>query len=378
MKIQAFSSSSLTESIVSFIQFLRSHAFNTGIEESKVALIAADHNLFKDELNFKYALKTICCTSPDEINVFEGLFHLYWNTNPTDTLEKFRKGGIAIAGNKVNSSTVFLGFGQSSASKHESKQIAGANEAERLRRTDFSKVAQMDAKQLEELADKLFRQMSVRLRRRLKTSLRDGFMDYSKTIRHSLGFGGEPIYLYHRERKQKKPRLIVFLDVSGSMDKYSFYLLRFICALKMQFRQLEAFAFSTKLRRISGALRSNQLEIILQTLTEQADHWSGGTRIGECLRDFNERYATLLLNGSPVILILSDGLETGELSQLDHQMRKLNSRTKKLIWLNPLKGSAGYEPSAGGMKIALPSIHEFRSAHNIQSMIELENILFNV
>ena len=120
--------------------------------------------------------------------------------------------------------------------------------------------------------------MAVRMRRRMKQIRRKGQINLRRTIRKSIASGGEPIDLYHKARSPKKQRLIVLLDVSGSMDKYSFFLLRFICALSEHFRQLEAFVFSTSLIKVSKALQHNRLDMALAAIEAQADNWCGGTR----------------------------------------------------------------------------------------------------
>ncbi len=170
----------------------------------------------------------------------------------------------------------------------------------------------------------------------------------------------------------------MLLDVSGSMDKYSFYLLRFIYALKRHFRSMEAFVFSTKLVSITKAMKWMQIDAVLHDIASHADHWSGGTRIGECMQTFNDRYAKYILHGSPIVIILSDGLETGNPVHLAKEMEKIKNRSKSVIWLNPLKGMQGYEPIAAGMQAALPSIHRFESAHNLESLLELEDLLHHV
>ena len=199
-----------------------------------------------------------------------------------------------------------------------------------------------------------------------------------RTIRRSISAGGEPIELFFKSKKPKKHRLIVLLDVSGSMDKYSFYLLRFVCALREHFRQAEAFVFSTSLIRITKALQHNYLEAVLVAISQKADNWSGGTKIGDCLRQFNEQYGKRMLNGLPFVIILSDGLDTGSPEIVGKELQKIRRRSKKTIWLNPLKGMKGYEPIARGMKEALPSIDDFRTAHNLESLLALENILNDV
>ena len=276
---------------------------------------------------------------------------------------------------KTNATLVMLGRGDKQEEETDAKNVSGANEKERLKKTDLAFVKETDAEQLETIARKLFREMAVRMRRRMKSSTKKGRINLRRTIRYSISYGGEPIELFRKSQKPKKQRLIVLLDVSGSMDKYSFYLLRFICALKEHFRQLEAFLFSTQLLRVTRALQLNRIDQILQTVSNQAEHWSGGTRIGTCLHQFNERYSKLLLNGSPIVLILSDGLDTGTPEELQKEMKYIKGKARKLIWLNPLKGMKGYAPIAKGMSAALPSIDEFRSAHNLESLLELENIL---
>jgi uncharacterized protein len=376
MKQQAFQTSSLTESIVAFAQFLRSHGLNAGLQETQDALQAADTNLFTSRLHFKYALKTIFCNSPEERMVFEKLFLLFWDTNPIDMRENKNKTSVQGSVNKkANASLVMLGFGKAEEETEEAKQVSGANETERLKRTDLAKLTEMEADKLEEIAKKLCRQMAIRLRRRMKDSRGQGQINLRRTIRHSIAYGGEPLDLLRKSRTPKKQRLIVLLDVSGSMDKYSFFLLRFICALRENFRQLEAFVFSTSLKRISKSLQFNRLDFVLNAVSDMADNWSGGTRIGECLRNFNEQYGKRMLNGSPVVLILSDGLDTGDTDMLSKELQYIQRRAKKIIWLNPLKGMKGYEPTAKGMSAAMPSIHDFRAAHNLDSLLELENIL---
>ena len=379
MKIQAYETSTITESIVAFAQFVRSHGVNIGIEETELALLAAEKKLLPDRTNFKNALKVIFCTNPEERQLYEKLFSLYWETNPVDLRETKNKTSIqGVVEKKVNRSLVMLGRGKTAEEMAEAKNVSGANEAERLQKTDFAAIQEMDARLLEEIAAKLFKEMSVRLRRRMKESRKEGPINLRRTIRRSISAGGEPIELFHRSKKRKKHRLIVLLDVSGSMDKYSFYLLRFVCALREHFRQAEAFVFSTSLIRISKALQHNYLDSVLSAISQKADNWSGGTKIGDCLKQFNDQYGKRMLNGLPFVIILSDGLDTGAPEILGQELKKIKRRSKKTIWLNPLKGMKGYEPIARGMKEAIPSIDDFRTAHNLESLLALENILNDV
>ena len=378
-KIQAFQTNSLSEGIVSFAQFARDHGLNVGIQETQDALQASSLGILNNREVFRHALKSLFCASSEEMMVFDQLFSLYWDTNPID-LQK-RKGKVNIQGSvnkKANASLVMLGMGNAQAEPEEdAKNVSGANEAERLKKTDLSLLTLMEAEQLEEIARKLCKQMAVRMRRRMKYNRKHGMLHLRKTIRRSIASGGEPIQLFHQLKTPKKQRLIVLLDISGSMDKYSFFLLRFICALRDHFRQLEAFVFSTSLKRITKAMQPQQIERVLKNISDNTDHWSGGTRIGECMQQFNDLFGKRMLNGSPTVLILSDGLDTGDADLLGSELQKIHARSKRTIWLNPLKGMKGYQPLAKGMKAALPSVDDFRSAHNLESLLELEKLLMH-
>ena len=224
MKIQAYETSTVTESIVAFAQFVRSHGLNIGVEETELALLAAEKKLLPDRKNFKNALKVIFCTTPEERQLFEKLFILYWDTNPMDLRETKNKTSVhGVVEKKTNRSLVMPGRGKTEEETAEAKNISGANEAERLQKMDFAAIHEMDARLLEEIAAKLFKEMSVRLRRRMKESRKEGPINFRRTIRRSIGAGGEPIELFHKSKRPKKHRLIVLLDVSGSMDKYRFF-----------------------------------------------------------------------------------------------------------------------------------------------------------
>ena len=363
---------------MAFGQFARSHGLKVGIQQTHDAVIAAREIGFTNRSAFKFALKPLFCTSPEEGNAFERLFELYWDTNPIDLTNK-NKTTIQGANKKQSpGSLVMMGQGKIEGEMDEGRTLTGASETERLRMTDFSKLTSVEAHQLEKIAEKLFKEMTLRLRRRMKENRRVGQINMRRTIRRSIGYGGEPIDLFYKSQKARPRRLVILLDVSGSMDKYSFFLLRFIFALREHFRQLEAFIFSTKLIRISEVLAGNQFEHVSGLLSRQADNWSGGTRIGQCLEEFNERYGKRILNGSPTIIILSDGLDTGDPENLGRELIKIQSRSKRIVWLNPLKGMNNYQPVQRGMIAALPCIDDFRAAHNLRSLLELENILEDV
>ena len=368
----------LTEAIVGFGQYSREHGLNVGIQETLEALEASQIGLLNDQDQFRYSLKSLFCTCEDDIQHFEELFAEYWNQKKP---RPHYRTSIKIEKNKIeygHHSLVWMGRGNNNGAEAESKSMSGANEKERLRKTDFAKVAEIDSQELDQLAAKLWREMSVRLSRRQRVPVKRGRIDLRRTIRTSIGQGGDPMLLVRKGRRPRKKRLVVLLDVSGSMDKYSFYLLRFVYALQQHFEKVETFVFSTRLVRITDHLADKGLDATLKLLAEHNQHWSSGTRMGECLRTFNQKYGKRILARSPLTIVLSDGLDTGQPELLHQELQRTARYSRKLIWLNPLKGMKGYEPTAKGMNAALPVVDIFSSAHNLDSLLELENYLLDV
>ncbi len=367
---------SFTQAFIGFSQLCRSHELNVGIHENQEALIAATEGLWGEYLPFKYALTAIYCTRQDELERFDKLFEDYWSMK-----KELRKGETKYK-NKSNvkkknkGSAVMMGLGGDNAEDgdNEAKNTSGATDNEALRKTDFAHVEQMESEILEELAVQLWRQMSLRLKRKTKVG-KKGKINIQNTIRRNLSNGGNMLELIRRKKKIQKYRLVILLDVSGSMDKYSFYLLRFIHTLRENFEQVEAFIFSTELVRITDFLNKKSIGETLSMLSLNTQAWSSGTKIGECLKTFNDRYAKRVLNGKTLTIVLSDGLDTGEPDDLHDQLAKIKLRSKRLVWLNPLKGMEGYQPIQRGMQAALPSLDHFGAAHNIESLLALENIL---
>jgi hypothetical protein len=217
--------------------------------------------------------------------------------------------------------------------------------------------------------------MSLRLSRRRKSKNLADRVDMRRTIRRSIPRGGDPIDLVFHGKKLRKHRLVIFLDVSGSMNSYSLFLVRFAYALQKHFKSVNTFLFSTNVVEITDVLRNQDLPEALRGLSQRAAGWAGGTKIGESLKDFNQRHGRKLLSRNTVFIILSDGWETGEPDALAAELRAIRRRVQKLIWLNPLLGLDDYAPVTRGMSAALPYLNVFAAAHNLQSLLALEGYL---
>jgi len=368
--------SSFSDAFIGFVQVARNHGFPSGIQCTKDSFESALFGLWPDKALFEYALTSLFCKEQEDRATFKKLYSQFWKQKGTLIRDKrTNKNRSNIQANSV-STAVMLGTleGDNNKEGEEAKTTTGANSKETLKRTDFANLTKFQSTLLDELSEQLVKEMSQRLKRRKKKS-KKGQIDIANSIRSNIQNGGNIIKLTKKHKKKDKYRLMVLLDISGSMDKYSFYLLKFLWALRTNFKQIEVFTFSTKLMRITDFISDKNMAGALAMVSRNAKHWSSGTKIGACLQDFNDNYAKRYLNGKTMTIILSDGLDTGEPEVLDAAMQQIKLRTKKLIWLNPLKGMRGYEPIQMGMKAALPSLNHFGSAHNFDSLLTLEKIL---
>lgn len=369
---------SFTEALVGFNQVARDYGFTVGLQTSQDSIHAALLGLWTEKDLFKYALAALFCQEEKEKEDFFLLYKRFWLDRGTRIKSKRTYKNEKKVVKKSRSVAVMTDVGESKegGEMEESKNTSGANAKEVVKATDFSQLNPKESELLDELADKLVREMSLRIKRKRKKA-KSGTINLGDSIRKNIQNGGTIIQLLRKARKKEKYRLLILLDVSGSMDKYSYYLLKFLWTLRSHFKYVEVFAFSTVMKRITDQLSDKDIRTAIQNVSAHATHWSSGTKIGDCLETFNDQYARNYLNGKTLTLILSDGLDTGEIETLAQAIHKIKLRSKRLIWLNPLKGMTGYQPIQRGMKTVLPELNHFGSAHNFNSLLDLENILYN-
>ena len=363
-------------SIIEFCQFARTQGLFAGIQQTLTAIEVARSIGKVDRQEFAWALRTALTSSKEEWDVFLQLFDAFWN--PSQQTSKTAAGEARKAKtsqSQASSRKLSIESVGGASSPEGGKAVSGASAQRRIQKMDFSNVPHDDLAPLEEISLRLFRKMSLRLSRRLKIRELAERVDLRRTIRRSIHRGGDPIVLAFQGRKPQQHRLVIFLDVSGSMNSYSLFLVRFAYALQKYFKRVDTFLFSTDVVEISQVLRTHSLPDALDGLSQKAAGWAGGTRIGESLRDFHHRYSRKLLSRNAVFIILSDGWDTGEPEILAEQLRRIRRRVKKSIWLNPLLGLEEYEPVTRGILAALPYVDVFAPAHNLESLLALEKFL---
>jgi uncharacterized protein with von Willebrand factor type A (vWA) domain len=319
------------------------------------------------------ALRCVLVARPEEAEVFDDAFAALFAPPREDAPE----GPVHVRRRTPpGESTVpsLSSWGDQGEGDGSPEDVPGASDMAALASKDFSTFGTEELEEIQRIARRLARRLAARPSRRWKSGRRGPRIDLRRTIRRSLSNAAEALELRFRRRKPRKTRIVAICDVSGSMDLYSRFLLQFLYALQGTVARVESFVFSTELRRVTDVLRQPDYAQVLRALSDEVHDWSGGTRIGECLAAFNRDWPRLV-DGRTVVVILSDGWDTGEPALLGAEMETLQIRSRKLIWLNPLLGSPGYEPLTQGMQAALPHVNVFAPAHNLVALQALERHL---
>lgn len=258
----------------------------------------------------------------------------------------------------------------------EGASQVGASPREHLRTADFAELTPAEARDAAAMLAALRPRLPVRPSRRRLVGRRGKHVAPRLMLRKSLGAGGEPVvWRYWRRRTRVRP-IVLVCDISGSMERYSRFLLRFAHALARSGAPLEVFVFGTRLTRITRELGGERdPDVALRGVAHKVVDWSGGTRIGASLRELNRRWVRRTIRSAAVVIIVSDGWERDDPAQLAREMATLARSCHRLFWLDPLAGRAGFEPVTQGLLAALPHVDEFLPCANVASLEALAGIL---
>jgi uncharacterized protein with von Willebrand factor type A (vWA) domain len=247
---------------------------------------------------------------------------------------------------------------------------------ETLRSMDFADLDDEERLEVDRLiADMRLTATMRRSRRRRPSKRSSGVPDLRRTVRESLRTGGEPINRRTLQRTRVARRVVIIADISGSMAAYSRSLIRYAHAAVSARSRVEAFALGTRLTRLTRELDTHDPDQALQRAADSVEDWSGGTRLGEGLRQFNDDWGARGMARGAVIVILSDGWDRGEPERLASEMARLSRVAHRIVWVNPLKASDGYAPLAQGMAAALPYVDDFIEGHSLGALDRLSSIL---
>jgi uncharacterized protein with von Willebrand factor type A (vWA) domain len=359
----------LVHRTVSFCRELRGRGMTVTTSHAMDAVRALRSVGLESRARVYLALRCVLVARPEEVEIFDEVFAGLFGA-PREGPVRVQRRAPPRDPEAVASLSSWAGQGEQGEGEEE-EPVPAASDMPAVAQKDFSTFGAEELAEVQRIAARLARRLAARPSRRWMSARRGRRIDLRRTMRRALA---ELLDLRFRKRKPRKTRIVAICDVSGSMDLYSRLLLQFLFALQGTVARVESFVFSTALRRVTAVLRQPDYAQVLRELSAEVHDWSGGTRIGECLSAFNRDWSHLV-DGRTVVVILSDGWDTGDPALLGAEMEWLELQSRRLIWLNPLLGSPDYEPLTQGMQAALPHVSVFAPAHNLTALRALERHL---
>jgi uncharacterized protein with von Willebrand factor type A (vWA) domain len=370
----------LQRNILDFCRLLREREMLVTPSEVIDAMRTANVVDLSDRLEFKTALRSVLTARPEDIPLHDATFDEFWRSRLPERMEERSEEGVAsqdheAEGEDIPQPQVAEGDQAEADEDEDGLEMPLYSPVEVLASRDFSTFVPDEMQEIARAIMIVARRLATRESRRYRSTQRGHAIDLRRTMRRNIKYGGTIVELAKKKRKIRKPKIVLVCDVSRSMDTYSKFLLQFIYALQNTLGRVESFVFSTRLTRVTDYFRSSDIYTALDRIAREVPDWSGGTRIGESLKVFNADWALRTLNKHTIVLIMSDGLDTGDASVLEHEMEQIQRRAARVIWLNPLLGNEDYRPLARGMSAALPHVNLFASAHNLASLQSLGKYL---
>ena len=378
----------LGSNIMYFGRALRATGIPVGAGQIVDAVTAVSLVGLNSRNEFYWTLHAIFIKRNEHRELFNQAFHIFWRNpnllekmmnlslpqeltdrdNNKNAEESFRRVAEAFAGSRQSEQT-------DEEERDKTEATLTWSPGESLSEKDFEKMSREEVKEAITVI-KTLRLPNMEVPTRRFSNRQTGkTMDMRRTIRQSLKFSGGFIPIIYKTRKTRRPPLVVICDISGSMERYSRMLLHFMHAVTNDRDRVFTFLFGTRLTNVTRSLKNKDVDVALKHVGKEVLDWSGGTRIGLCLAEFNKYWSRRVLSQGGITILISDGLDRDEASGLDIEMARLHRTSRKLIWLNPLLRYKGFEPKSLGIKTMLPHVDEFKTIHNLSSVRELSLLL---
>jgi uncharacterized protein with von Willebrand factor type A (vWA) domain len=364
----------LDQRLLAFGRYLRSLGLDIHVGRMLDAVEALPHVDIGRRDDVYHALRALLVHRREDLALFDRAFDTFWG-------ERQHAAGLSADGARP-----FQGRdgGAESPALHHTPSLdepAGSDESrpeamltwsseESLRTKDFAAFTADDIARGRAALDRLVWRPGLRRTRRWVRG-RGPRLDLRRALARSLRSGGDVVTIPRLRRRTVPRPLVLLCDVSGSMERYSRMLLHFAHGLVRRHRRVEAFLFSTQLTRITLQLRGHRLDDVAGAVARAVQDWSGGTRIGGALKEFHQRWSRRALYGGPVVLLVSDGWDRGDPLELRDAMARLKRSCRRIVWLNPLIGTADYAPLTQGLQAALPFVDDFLPVRNIGNLADL-------
>ncbi|GAA3742913.1 vWA domain-containing protein [Salinactinospora qingdaonensis] len=360
----------VTETMLGFVRTLRAAGVAADTGRAQAFFAALDTLDVTDPARVYWAGRVTLCSAAADLEHYDACFAHYFSAHP------FRSGR-SPAPFAVSRPAVWPAAGRrdSGGDVAAEEHAAAASDVEVLRSRD---IATLTVEERAEVARLLAALATHRPRRRTRRTApaRHGRLDRARTIRASLAHGGEPLRLLRRDRATRPRRVVLLVDISGSMSPYADALLRLAHALARGHPgSTEVFSVGTRLTRLSREMRLRDPDAALRAAGSAIPDWSGGTRLGTELKEFLDSHGQRGMARGALVLIASDGWERGDVSLLGAQMARLGRLAYRVVWVNPHKAQPGYQPLAAGMRAALPHIDDFVSGHSLDALERLATVV---
>jgi len=367
----------LIERIFLFADLLRKNRVPIHTVKELDAIAALQYVDINSLFEFHMALRVTLLVSNKYFPIFDQLFLQFWRAG--ENIPK-RYGGTSEDPEGEQNSLMKQGGSEEDAdvqSKEGSEKESNPDTetsvptyslSDTLRERDFEDIQPAELAEFDEIFKSLRINVKEKKGRRFKSSNKGRTIDLPKSIRQSRQKGGEIVKIFTKEKKPKHSKLVLLADVSGSMDIYSTFLIKFIYELQKYVRDAETFVFGTQLKRITDLLSYRSIRTALSMLSQNVLFWSGGTDIGGSFLEFNNIYGGKLRKRSRILVIMSDGWDTGDIETLKKQMAVFKRGFKKIIWLNPNLKYDNYQPLCMGMAAAMPYVDYFLPCHNLKTL----------
>jgi hypothetical protein len=382
----------LADNVVHFARVLRAAGVPVGTDRVLLALDALRVAGIESRGDF-HAVLAACLIDRHEHRVlFDQAFHVFWKD--PDLLGqmlrlllpqvKSQPGTPPPQENKRLSEALFAEQKQRPSEPRTEERIEvdahlSWSERELLNKADFETMNRAEWAQAKRMLAELEPFFARLLTRRFAPSQRGSRLDLRALLRSAARHGGDIAELPRRTRRTRPEPLVVLVDISGSVSRYSRMFLHFVHALVGGSRsanlRVHAFVFGTRLSHITRQLKSRDPDVAIAAVVDAVEDWSGGTRIAVALKDFNQHWARRVLGGNPTVLLMTDGLEHADIDQLSAQAERLAKSCRRLVWLNPLLRYDEFQPRARGVRALLPHMDEFLPVHNIDSLVQLGRTL---
>jgi uncharacterized protein with von Willebrand factor type A (vWA) domain len=363
----------LASNVLRFAELLRGAGLEVNAGRVPDVVASMDRVGIQNRHDVRATMRCLLVRRHDDIPLFDDAFDRFWRA-PAAPPGPLPLRALGERPRLVSSPTpgTAVEFESDAGAARQAATLAAAawSDYESLRTRDFADLTPAEVARAEALLAGMTWRLGMRRTRRRMAAAR-GIVDLRSIVRVNARHAGELLVIPRRARRERPRPVVVLADVSGSMERYARMLLQFVYGLAAGAPDVESFVFATRLTRITRSVRRRGRRHALAAVARDVRDWGGGTRIGDALRAFNLHFARRVMRHGPVVILVSDGWDRGEPAQLARELARVRRSCRRLVWLNPLLGSASYEPLTRGMRAALPLVDDFLPAHNLASLEQL-------